>query len=62
MQAFRPAKRTAPARQHTSLVRAKADYVATASDAHVLQQPLKQELTAVEVKRVFGFSSALKEK
>ncbi|KAL0030347.1 hypothetical protein WJX77_011206 [Trebouxia sp. C0004] len=49
-------------RQHVCLTFAKTDYAATASDANVLQQPLKQELTSAEVKHVFGYSSALKEK
>ena len=62
LQASRPARVVVPAKQRTCLVSAKVDYVASASDAHVLQQPLKQELTAVEVKKVFGFSNALKEK
>lgn len=62
LQVSRSAKVVVPAKQRTFLVNAKVDYVASASDAHVLQQPLKQELTAVEVKKVFGFSNALKEK
>jgi len=49
-------------RQHVCRTFAKTDYAATASDANVLQQPLKQELTSAEVKHVFGYSSALKEK
>lgn len=56
-----PAKKALPARQHVRYVTAKADYAATASDANVLQQPLKQELTANEVKHVFGYSKSLKE-
>ena len=43
-------------------VAAKTDYAATAADASVLQQPLKNELTAVEIKHVFGYSNALKDR
>lgn len=62
LQAPRFARVVVPARQRICLVKAKVDYVASASDAHVLQLPLKQELTAAEVKKVFGFSDALKDK
>ncbi|KAL3141930.1 hypothetical protein ABBQ32_004581 [Trebouxia sp. C0010 RCD-2024] len=62
LRAPRSATVLVPAKQRICLVHAKVDYVASASDAHVLQLPLKQELTAAEVKKVFGFSNALKEK
>lgn len=54
--------RSCPSRRAPLEVAAKTDYAATASDANVLRQPLKNELTAGEVKHVFGYSNALKEK
>lgn len=51
------------ARQQKQLfTQAASDYVATASDASVLQRPLKEELHQHEVRKVFGFASNLKDK
>ncbi|KAK9813845.1 hypothetical protein WJX73_001529 [Symbiochloris irregularis] len=38
------------------------DYAATASDAHVLQRPIKEQLQAHEVKNVFGFPRDLRDR
>ena len=62
LQAVRAVKQQQRLKQRVCVVHAKTDYAATASDANVLQQPLKQELTANDVKHVFGYSNALKEK
>ena len=48
--------------QKQLLTQAASDYVATASDASVLQRPLKEELHHHEVRKVFGFASTLKDK
>ena len=48
--------------QRQLLTQAASDYVATASDASVLQRPLKEELHQHEVRKVFGFASNLKDK
>lgn len=61
-RAVRAVKQQRRLKQRLCIVHAKTDYAATASDANVLQQPLKQELTANDVKHVFGYSNSLKEK
>ena len=38
------------------------DYAATASDAGVLQRPLKEELKPAEVKKVFGYPRNLRDR
>ena len=50
--------------QATSFNEAKLqqDYAATASDAGVLQRPLKEELRPADVRRVFGFPRDLRER
>ena len=40
----------------------RADYAAAASDSGVLQRPLKEELTAEDVKNVFDYPRNLHEK